>query len=301
MDPRRGGRRRDPALSRPVETPPFAGTPSRFVSAPDGTPIAVFSAGTGPPLVLVHGTTADHTTWRVVAPALAERFTLHAVDRRGRGASGDASAHAGYAIEREHEDLATVVEAVAADAGRPVDVVGHSYGGRCGLGAALLTRNLRRLVVYEGAPAPPGERFDADRLSPELESLLARGEREAVLETFMRRVVGMDDAAIAAFRADPIWPARVAAAGTIVRELEAAGRDVPERFAGVRIPVLLLAGTESPPVFRAGSRALAALLPDARVVLVEGARHAAHHSHPERFVAEVVAFLDRADGGAGMR
>jgi pimeloyl-ACP methyl ester carboxylesterase len=134
-------------------------------------------------------------------------------------------------------------------------------------------------------------RFEEDALVAELEALLATGDREAVLERFMRRVVGMGDAEIAAFRANPVWPLRVAAAPTIVRELRVAGRDRPERFAAVRRPVLLMAGTESPPVFRAGSEALAALLPDARVVLVGGAKHAAHHTHPDRFVAEVLGFL----------
>ena len=52
---------------------PFPDTPTRIVTSADGTPIAVFSAGAGPALLLVHGTTADHRTWRVVARELATR------------------------------------------------------------------------------------------------------------------------------------------------------------------------------------------------------------------------------------
>ena len=48
-------------------------SPSRTVASNDGTPIAVFSSGDGPPLVLVHGAAADHTTFRVIGPRLAER------------------------------------------------------------------------------------------------------------------------------------------------------------------------------------------------------------------------------------
>jgi pimeloyl-ACP methyl ester carboxylesterase len=107
----------------------------------------------------------------------------------------------------------------------------------------------------------------------------------------MRRVVGMDDAAIAAYRANPIWPARVAAAHTVPRELVAARVDPPERFAGLATPVLLVAGTASPPVFRAGAAELAGLLADAHLVTIEGAAHAAHHTHPEAFVEAVEAFL----------
>ncbi|MBD0283128.1 MAG: alpha/beta fold hydrolase, partial [Thermoleophilaceae bacterium] len=113
----------------------------RVVSA-DGTPIAVWASGEGSPLVLVHGAAADHSRWAPVLPALAERFTVLAVDRRGRGGSGDADA---YALEREFEDLAAVVEW----AGEGVNVLGHSYGGVCALEAALRTDRIRKLVLYE--------------------------------------------------------------------------------------------------------------------------------------------------------
>src|SRR3954451_12030951 len=89
------------------------------IVAPDGVEIAVFATagGAGSPLVLVHGATADHTTWRTSGPLLAARHTTHAIDPRGRGASGDGRASA---IEREFEELAAVVESVAAEAGGSV-------------------------------------------------------------------------------------------------------------------------------------------------------------------------------------
>ena len=69
--------------------------PSRVVQSADGTPIAVFAGGATaksadrPALILVHGAAADHTTFRVVGPRLADRYGVHAIDRRGRGDSGD--------------------------------------------------------------------------------------------------------------------------------------------------------------------------------------------------------------------
>ena len=89
------------------------------VVSTDGTPIAVWRSGDGPPLVLVHGATADHSRWAPVLPALQERFTVLAFDRRGR--SGDAAT---YTLERQFNDVAAVV----AWAGGPVDVLAHSYG-----------------------------------------------------------------------------------------------------------------------------------------------------------------------------
>ncbi len=193
-------------------------SPTDRVSSADGTPIAVFRSGVGPPLILVHGASADHTTFRVVGPRLARHFTLHAIDRRGRGASGDTEP---YAISREFEDVAAVADAVAAETGGQVPVFGHSYGGRTGLGAALLSDRISRVISYEGAPTPPGASYHPDGLDAELATHLANGDRVAILSTFMARVVGMDEAELAAYRADPVWPLRVAAAPTIVRELDA--------------------------------------------------------------------------------
>jgi pimeloyl-ACP methyl ester carboxylesterase len=266
--------------------------PSRTVASADGTPIAVFTDGSGPPVVLVHGAAADHTTFRVVGPMLAQRFTVHAIDRRGRGGSGDTSP---YDIEHEFEDVAAVAGALTATGPRAsVDVIGHSYGGRCALGAALRTDAIRRVVSYEGAPAPSDERYGEDATLATLIELDRTGRHDELLATFLREVVGMDEAALAAYRADPVWPVRVAAAHTIPRELRsegesiAAGLDVLGR---VRQPVLQVLGGDSLPTFGASTRALDERLIDGRVVVIPGARHAAHHTHPDAFVEAVTAFL----------
>jgi pimeloyl-ACP methyl ester carboxylesterase len=270
--------------------------PSRVVTSADGTPIAVF--GTGPratpggprPVLLVHGTTGDHTTFRVVGPMLARSRPVHAIDRRGRGASGDTLP---YAIEREFEDVAAVATSLAADTGGPVDLVGHSYGGRASLGAALLTDAVRRVVCYEGAPTPPGESYHPAGIEDRLRAALATGDNDAALAAFMREVVGMPEAELAAYRQNPVWPARAAAAGTILRELEseADASASLDRLGAVRQPVLQILGGASLPVFRAATEALDARLANGRIVVIDGARHAAHHTHPDAFVAAVEGFL----------
>jgi pimeloyl-ACP methyl ester carboxylesterase len=275
-----------------------AGAPDRVVRSADGTPIAVFESGTAEPgtrpLLLVHGTTADHLTFRVVAPLLGQRRRLGAIDRRGRGASGDGAT---YAIEREFEDVAAVASAIAADAGGSVDVLGHSFGGRCALGAALLTPSIRRVICYEGAPAPTERPYEPAGLVDRLRAGLARGDLAAALEAFMREVVGLDDAGMARFRADAVWPLRVAASPTILRELDA-GRSAPastSRLGAVAVPVLQVLGSASPPAFRAATAALDRRLVHGAVTRIEGAAHAAHHTHPETFVHAVEAFLDSPD------
>jgi len=181
------------------------------VSSADGTQIAVWRAGQGPPLVLVHGTAADHARWAPVLPALAERFTVLAVDRRGRGESGDAR---DYAIGREFEDIA----AVADHAGGGACVLGHSFGALCALEGALLSRPLRALVLYE----PPGKGSvpSGDALA-RLETLLAEGDRDRFMGVFMAEVAGVRPEQIEAMRSQPAWTARLAAAHPIPRELRA--------------------------------------------------------------------------------
>jgi len=281
----------------------FQSEPRRFRSGGDGVEIAVFGVvppagrqepvGARAPLLLVHGATADHTTWRTVGPAFAATRPVFALDRRGRGASGDATA---YSIEREFEDLAAVSEGLAREHGvAAIDVAGHSYGGRCALGASLLTRAIRRAVVYEGAPVPPGSSYRPDGLVEAVRSALERGDDEGALATFLAGIVGMSEAELDAYRANPVWPARVVAAQTILREVEAEASAPAslEALSRVTIPVLLLLGSTSRSPFRIGTDALAARLVHAEVDVIEGAAHAAHHTHARDFVTAVEAFLDR--------
>ncbi len=228
-----------------------------------------------------------------MGPTFAERRLVIAIDRRGRGASGD---QLPYAIEREYEDLAAVVDWLSGETGGPVDVVGHSFGGRVGLGAARLTHSLRRLVVYEGAPAAPGQAYQDPAMLARFDALEAKGDLDGLMAGFMSEVVGLSPEGVAAYRESPTWPIRAAASPTALRELRAeAGRDAgAEHLGEIRIPVLQLVGGDSPRVFTDGIQALEAILADGRIVVLPGQRHAAHHTDPAGFVAAVETFLDEA-------
>jgi pimeloyl-ACP methyl ester carboxylesterase len=265
-------------------------TMTRVVSR-DGTGIGDWTSGEGPPLVLVHGAAADHTRWRPLLPYLEPHATVHALDRRGRGASGDAPA---YELARELEDVAAVVDAVAEASGCTVDVYGHSFGGLCAFGGATLTANIGRLVLYEGwPPAGPDVRELPTGVGQRLDALLAEGNRDAVVETVLREVALLPEAEITALRAQPAWRARVAAAHTIVREIRA----IPElpfdpgQAARITAPTLLLTGSHSRDPFAADTGTVAAALADARVVVLEGQHHVADILAPQMVGDQLVAFL----------
>lgn len=269
-------------------TPTDVSTMHRVASR-DGTEICWATSGDGPPLVLVHGTTADRTRWAPVLPYLEPHVTVHAMDRRGRGASGDAP---DYDAVREFEDVAAVVDAVAEASGTTPDLLGHSYGGSCALGAARLTSNVRRLVLYEPPALPHPELFGPE-LDARLEDLLARGENEAALEVFMREVVQLTEEELRPYRALPSWQARIAAAPTILREnrAELSGVFDPRHAPPVTVPTLMLQGSESPDFLKGDTRVVAATLPDVRIVDIEGQAHIANSLVPDVFAAHVLAFL----------
>ena len=259
------------------------------VTSADGTSIGFERTGTGPPLVLVHGTTADHTRWTPILPSFEPHFTVYAVDRRGRGGSGDAP-H--YDLLREAEDIAAVVDAVAAEQGQSVDVLGHSFGALCCLESALLTSNVRRLVLYE-PPIPTGIAMYPPGVIDRIDAAIGRGDNEGAVEIFFREIVGMPDHQFTVYRQLPVWRTRISLAPTIAREayFDHGYELHPERLAAIQVPTLLLVGGDSPEVMRAGAAAVHAAIPGSRVVAFKGQQHVAMDTNPTLFTTEVLKVL----------
>lgn len=255
----------------------------------DGTEIGYWTSGRGPALLLVHGGFGDHSRWDALRPYLEPHATVHAMDRRGRGASGDAP---DYAVEREFEDVAAVIDAISAATGTSIDVYGVSSGASYALAAAAMTGNVRRLVLYE--PSAGG----ADELVPpefvdRLQALLAAGEREQVVEAFFRDALGLSPDELETMRSQPSWRGRVEAAHTFPRERATP----PERWfdaraaAEVTVPVLMLQGSESSDALKRDTQRVATALPDVRIAVLQGQAHSADFLAPELVAAELLTFV----------
>jgi pimeloyl-ACP methyl ester carboxylesterase len=257
------------------------------VRSGDGTVVGCEVAGAGPPLLLVHGSTADRNRWAAVRTALARRFTLWLMDRRGRGLSAAEASASRYALELEAEDVAAVLGAI----GSRACVLAHSYGGACVLETAAGGAHAARMLVYEpafgtaaGPVFPPAALLDVERA-------LARGDREAALRTFFADVLLLSPAEVEAMRGTDAWRARLACVDTLPREARAANayRVRAGVIGGGSVRFLL--GTETAPQLVASTRAAHAAWAESSLRELPGHGHAAMDADPELFVAEVVDWL----------
>jgi pimeloyl-ACP methyl ester carboxylesterase len=109
-----------------------------------GTTVSCHKYGSGPPLVLVHGSFSDRiTNWEFVKPWFETQFTVYAIARRGRG---NTDGTIGHSLNDESDDLVALIQSI----GEPVFLLGHSYGAQVALAAANQVPNLiRKLVLYE--------------------------------------------------------------------------------------------------------------------------------------------------------
>jgi pimeloyl-ACP methyl ester carboxylesterase len=244
------------------------------VTSRDGTTIAFHRTGDGPVVVLVSGALATRGSGPGELEVLlaAAGFTAVGYDRRGRGDSGDTLP---YAIEREIEDLAAVIEA----AGGTAYVFGMSSGGQLALRSARSLPQIHRLAVYE----PPIIVDDSREPLPDdyverLDSATAAGRPGDALTIFMTDAIGLPGPILDQMRGGPLWPALEGVAHTIAYD----GRVVGDTMSGhplgaewgaVAVPVLVVTGGASERFMRDGGEALTELLPQASCQVLDGQDH----------------------------
>jgi pimeloyl-ACP methyl ester carboxylesterase len=252
------------------------------VTSADGTRIGLLTAGAGPPLLLVHGGMGRIESWQPLWSELTSRWRVTAMDRRGRGTSGDTEP---YDLSREFTDVAAVAASLAGE----VDVFGHSFGATCALGAAASGAPVRRLALYEPAGPQTAPREWRDRVT----AMIADGKPGPAMVSFLREIIGLSAARIDELRNAPrgydILPV---VSATMPREAQALTTvDLTALAAAVPVPVLLILGTDSPAWARDITSDLAAVLPQNSLAVLDGQGHDAIESAPELLASRLAGFF----------
>jgi pimeloyl-ACP methyl ester carboxylesterase len=243
------------------------------VTSPDGTSIAYERTGSGPVVVLVDGAMC----YRGAGPALPlaarlqDSFTVYTYDRRGRGESGHT---APFAVEREVEDIAALLQ----EAGGTACVYGISSGAALALEAANRIPGIRKLALYEAPFIVDGSRPPVISTWDEIDQAVAADRRADALKHFMK-MVGMPAIVIALMRVMPAWSKLKAVAHTLphdgaVLRRHMRGEPLPAgQWSGISVPTLSVAGGKSPQWMRNAMQAVARALRSARYHTLEGQNH----------------------------
>jgi pimeloyl-ACP methyl ester carboxylesterase len=237
----------------------------------DGTTIAYSVQGSGPALILVDGALCSRNFGPMpgYAKLLADAFTVYWYDRRGRGESGDT---APYAVTREVEDLAAIIQV----AGGSPFVFGSSSGAALGLQGAAAGLPIKKLLMYEApyVPVPPGGKTAAQHVDA-LWTLARAGKRGAAVRYFMCDVVGMPKVVGYLFALFPMWPKLKQVAHTLPYDLSIMADDslLASRVKGLRVPLMVAGGGKSPQSLKDAVTKVAAAVPGSTLRWVEGQTH----------------------------
>lgn len=290
-----------PSDSKPVPTHPalmalMGHVPVRAFVGPRGTLVNMVTAGTGSPVLAVHGSGMQGSMWRGMQPQLGDSFRFHCPDLYGYGRSEALPMPQRMTLD----DNASLIDTLLRRFDRPVHLVGHAFGAAVALRAALETPGrIASMTLYEplalhllkpehGGHAPAQRQMES--LAADMRAACLRGELNVAGRLFFDFCNGPG-----AF--DALSPPRQASLTTQAPRLcldigmAFNARQALASYAGLKMPVLLLSGTRSPGVFRLIAERLATTLPAARHAILPDLGHFAPASQPDAVARVIQPFL----------
>jgi pimeloyl-ACP methyl ester carboxylesterase len=263
----------------------------------NGTDMAYLEVGGGPPLVCVHGSLCDFRIWSCVLGPLSSKHRVIAVSLRHFfpdhwDGNGDT-----YSIAQHVADMIGFIEQLKAG---PVDLMGHSRGGHIAFRVAQQRPDLlRRLILAE-----PGGELDATldpEAKPGVSPLAARiaaaadkigaGDIEGGLNFFFDAIEGPG-----AWGRLPATPKQQLRDNATTLIGQARDRRPPFSKAdaeAIKAPTLFIGGARTKGALPHVLRALAAHVPDSRMVMIPNTTHPMFEQAPQRFCEIVLEFLGR--------
>ncbi len=266
---------------------------SSTISA-DGTVVAYHSVGAGPGLVIVGGVLSDGSDYLHLADVVADRYTVHVMERRGRPGTGPQ--RAGHSIEDECADLVAVASATCSRA-----AFGHSFGGLVVLETARRESVFDKLFVYE--PGVPVRGQLSAGWSDGYQQRLENGDRRGAF-AWMVKNAGMAPRPLTVMPVSYIrLMLRIAIRGpkwdrmnhlleaNLVEHRLQATLDAPDlvRFATIEARTVLMGGDKSPHSISGPLlHELASSITDSTVVMLPGLGHLAPEDNPGPIAATLL-------------
>ncbi len=245
--------------------------------------------GEGEPLVLLHPVGLDLTCWDGQVPEFGRRFRVLRVDLRGHGRSDVPPPP--YTLQAFAADVAGLLSALQV---APAHVVGLSLGGMVAQILALdHAAAVRSLVLADTNSTLPAEGRPA---MVERGEAARRGGMASVLETTITRWFseGFLESEVVARCRQRLLSDSVTGWAATWRAISELGTE--PRLKEITVPTLVLTGEKDVAAPVARARAMAALIPGARLEILSGAPHMAPLEQPAAFNAAVIEFLRTAAG-----
>jgi 2-succinyl-6-hydroxy-2,4-cyclohexadiene-1-carboxylate synthase len=261
----------------------------------NGARYAFDEAGSGPPLLLLHGFTGSAANWRPLLPAFAAHFRVIAVDLLGHGRSAHPSDPARYRMPLAAADLLALLDALAIERAH---LLGYSMGGRLALYTAVrFPQRVASLILESSSPGLATQAERAARRAQDealadwieahgVAAFVARWEQLPLWASQAR----LPDEQRAALRAQRLQNSPAGLANSLRGLGTGAQPSLWPRLPDLTLPVLLLAGALDAK-FVAIGRQMAAVLPRARLEIVPDAGHTLHWERPLAFSRLALDFL----------
>jgi pimeloyl-ACP methyl ester carboxylesterase len=260
--------------------------PADRVGLPGGT-LHYTQAGRGATILLVHGSLCDYRYWRWQIPAMAETCRVIAPSLHGCWPDTGLHPQAGYAVKAHTDSLVHLVQTLGISEG--VHIVGHSRGAQVALAFARSAPELCRSLTL----ADPGFRFDDEPESAPFYAHAVRqlqsGQVDEALEDFIDTVNGEDT-----WRKMVGWFKDMVRdnAMTLLSQIREANLPVGlAEAAGIRCPLLLVGGSQSPAKYGSRQDRLQQLVPQARRVRIALSAHGMNLANPRAFNRTVLEFV----------
>jgi pimeloyl-ACP methyl ester carboxylesterase len=261
----------------------------------NGLTISYVAAGSGPTVILIHGSVSDYREWSTLVSALSKHFHVIAYSRRYHSPNPAPGADADAGLDLQVDDLFKMMRATGVASAH---LVGHSYGGAVALAFTLEHPEMVKSLVL-GEPAVNGvlsKTPDNDSVMKESQEIRARmkevfatGTPEQIVKTYATHVAPGDfEKAIPEERT--MLLANVAAF-----QLDFNSRRAPltcDDVKKITIPVLVLAGDHSPMGLQRIAETTAACITGARFAKIPNATHWMQLDQPQLFNDQVLAFLE---------